>query len=217
VTIIQYKCSIYCYHTLYLVYTHTHIHKRLDIAIFSLWILTDSYEQQQKMAPINSSRSNALSVLQCNCCQKKNCDTPLHCYLSHLASSYTNTCFTDILKLFKLHVFSVFINKNYFFWELNAQNLLMMMMMIHCYNLLWTIKGPTLLWIYFLLYQHQCTQNTLKLQETSVFNFLEIVWLMVSHQIFNLTRHTLFQNMLPYKVLFCQHPDRPINIHSLHL
>jgi len=145
------------------------------------------------MASINSSRSNALSVLQCNCCQKKNCDIPLHCYLSHLASSNTSTCFTDILKLFKLHVLSIFINRNYFLWELNAQNL--MMKMIHCYNLLWNIKGPRLLWIYFLLYQHQCTQNTLKLQETSVFNFLEIVWLMVSHQIFNLTRHTLFQNV----------------------
>jgi hypothetical protein len=43
-TIIQYKYSIYCYHTLYLVHTHTHLHKRLDIAIFSLSILTNSYK-----------------------------------------------------------------------------------------------------------------------------------------------------------------------------
>jgi hypothetical protein len=114
---------------------------------------------------------------------------------------------------------TVFINKNYFLWELNAQNLMIIiiMKMIPCYNLLWYIKGPRLLWIYFHPYQHGCTQNTLKLQEISVFNFLETVWLMVSHQILNLTRHALFQNMLPYKVLLCQHPERPINIHNLHL
>jgi hypothetical protein len=42
---------------------------------------------------------------------------------------------------------TVFTNKNYFLWELNAQNLMiiMMIMRISYYNLLWYIKGPRLL------------------------------------------------------------------------
>jgi hypothetical protein len=167
-----------------------------------LWIATENGNNKLQW-------KNAPSILQCHCCQKK----PWH------TSTLLSTTF-GIFILKSLKCFYSFYKQKLFSLRLKAQNLMMMMMimkMIHCYNLLWYIKGPRLLWIYFLLYQHQCTQNTLKLQETSVFNFLEIVCLMVSHQILNLTRHTLFQNMLPYKILLCHHPERPINIHNLQL
>jgi hypothetical protein len=168
------------------------------------------------MSPMNSSGSNALLILQCHCLGG---GTNLYIVIYHIWHLHIQVPVLQTFWNYWSYMFlTVFINKNYFLWELNAQNLMiMMMMMISCYNLLWYIKGPRLLWIYFHLYQHQCIQNTLKLQEISVFNFLEIMWLMVSHQILNLTRQALFQNMLPYKVLLCQHPERPINIHNLHL
>ena len=84
--------------------------------------------------------------------------TVTHLCLSHLASSCTSTCFYRHFAIIEVTCFlTVFINKNYFIWELNAQNLIMMMMimkMINRSNLLWYIKGPRLRWMYFIPYQH---------------------------------------------------------------